>query len=1500
MHSCAWMNGQSQQVGQSSQAATYDKMRTQQAATANNYSQYMTANSRARPPQSANGIFWDGGTRQMTNCQTTAASPQSVSFQQPARWKDNNSILKFLLQDSSTNTQTGNPSMLVTNEFQGPTQHNFSHNSAPNSFPQSPPGMMVANTTYPHQDMPQYWDQPVHRSQSIWTKDGNIVSDLQHYRVKKPLNKNVNVELMKHISAYTTKATSLMCKQDTNTIMSTTAPNRQAVNIHIQRQNGTQHGLLSPSPCYSTAVPQSPENNSYTAKSLSSGQILRASSVNQKAQQYAPKLNTTQSIGQDTSCLVNSNSCSSQYEISNFLLKTNPSLFNGTASTQQKMPKVARIVDTLHISDTAGSDAHPLLYTSSSYRGKQVVNRVRMTESNQTLQPVIATEAQIYNSNTTPLFSASSGQYLSKTTQNVISSTQHFANVPPQQNSAVDSLNVTRASDESRSQADSSLSKRSLVGFSNKVSQLTEVLENISPQKDKTQLSTAKSNEMLEILEKLSPGKQSDCYIHSSPAHTGTRAVAIVQPLSEESYQVASKCSSFNAINELGECSTPEKSLSNPDKACISPVAKKQKPVDSREGVNLYTENPNQIRPNEFSMKLSPTPDDDIVVSPSSSAGPQDLWPKQLSADDTRSNPGINMLADQWLLIAEQLFQPAEVPGDQKSKMDKRETPTGLSSLQTTPWTTVMLTNLIEDEEKAQKEKDFTKLDSAGKILTMFWNGSCRMLAEKLKTGWYKNLITDVIEFCDKQVTADSVILLQVKHSFGKLHKSYSVLKDNEVYSELTYKSSWLNVNERLDDIDKEFGFPWSLKHGLSVLESDSEPNQDKKMSSIPAQIESDVPNKVLSQIGPVVSGEEKQAPSVEPTITQASSPCKTDCADLSDPFYDIEIQVLPPEEARKIFMQLQSNMTQTKDMDNQSEEVVNSPTEDELHEIKDVTFKKSKLKKKSVSAIEQVCCLSKWMEIIVGPNGLPLSKCQCKEEQSHKDSTEKTLVKKETIAEKSLSMFDLKHHSAVKGENQDDCDNQASGGEKIHMVTFSCPEFSDEGSQSVDLNEDRQPHLYFDKETNDISHISLNDSQSSIIMISESEAEENSGSEKEFPKQMPALGIKIKDPEEECEQDQLQSAQNRPSIDSENCKKENKKDFSIEVVNQISDPKELNEQAQETSTDMTTLSLESQKEKCKAVDRKRNTLSKKDGILPFLRTMKNSKPVVDLDSQPVFQDVKCKKDFGDAPETKHLAKNGRTVELMLFGLASQDKCIIASSPKSRVPLLPPEVLTMHLSPLRRMRHDPTGAHSTKQWIREKGRSLPPNQISNRGKMKTQKCTFASISQASFKKGETASTNTMEPPMKMRNKISERSLSLKRKSSHSNGGKIREEKMKKDTLTLKDSVEQVRSESDNGGHAGIPLKENNVLRFNILPNTFNFKSGSSEIKEITDPVLDIPDHAENNHKCPNKTTMRERGTTWYPNPEKKFCPLPLPTVAKMPGLFQEFQKKYMQKTQKKK
>lgn len=1491
MQSCAWMNGQYQQHGplsQSSQAATpltHDTMRNRQGGTANNCYLYRTLTTGGQPQQSAHLAFRDGAysNRQMSSWHASAVSHQTVSPQQPARVNTNNYLtgLNGNLQKSSTNMQSGNHGLVVTNGVQVARQQDFHQNSMGN------------------------WNQ------SIWAQDGNM-SNRQYCRVQKSLSQNVNGASTLPVSAYTTTATSLPHEQvgRTNKLMS--AQNRQTAHNQYYRQNSIQHGF-SPSfpPTYDMAVSQS-FTNSITANTASEQSSY---SMLQKTQQYSSQRNN----GDEATTSVNSNSFGRQYETNPFLAKTNNPSLNPAADTQQ-MPSrqmiVAGIADSLRNSFTASSDGRPLVYTSSPYNGKHA-SEVRMMESNQSMQPV-STVTESYSPNALQSLPFSSRQSLPETTHSVMSRQQHSVDTPPQQSSVPNVSCNNTARDGSGSKTANAFFP---VGSLSNASQLMQL--------HKTQSFVANNGEMLEILERLSSVKSNDSSIHSSPGRTGARAVAVVQPLSQESYQIASEHTSSNTVDQMGECTATNESINKPEKLSSPAVTTNQMSPCLREESNLYPESPNRLRSN----KSSRTSSDGTFVSSSDSAENQDLSPKQICADDTRSELAISMQVDQCVSPTTQQSLTSEVPviqcGDEEESVNPADE--ALSSVPTVPWTSAILSKCLEYAEKEMCKRDFPTVHSGSQCLNMFWDGSIANLAGLLRTGWYKNLITCVTKFIYEHVTPDTVILSQVKKNFN----SYHVLQHDEVYSEPEpYKSSWLNVNEQLDDIDKEFGFQWSLKHRLHVLESDSQPDQVGTGNSIPAQTESEASIRVSSptELEPVDSSDEKQASSVS---TQTVSPSKTECVDSSDPYYSFEIQVLPSDEAQLIFEQLKSKMPQRMDTNRLPEKVTRSSLEGELPDVIDVTLNDSRPKKKSVFPIEQVCCIDKWMNRIMG-SSTPSFKCQCKNEPSHKpkDFPDKTLDNEDIAIQKKdkrcAIRSDSKLHSVV-GEQ-----NQAKSGENIDIFC-----------QTIDLTQgDDNPHSYSDREPKSISQISITSSQSSITLISENKDLDCSISENEIcshmldfekdsqmiasgqlggsdssekeRKQFFRSGTEIQsDPEVDCVGDQLKSTESTLSCTSVSRDKEIENLSESEVANQMSALEENCGQAQLTSTNMPESSLETREQTQisatsavqTTVERKQKRLSSYDGFVPFTKKSTICNPHVD--SQSVLEGVsKCGKVFLDATDGVPSASNVRTVELILFG-STQDQCGLLgsrkrhiSSSESGIPR-PPEVITVKLSPLRRKSREtlPPGENSVKLKIHEKWRrSFPPTKIRHRKKLKTQMRSFASLSGVNHKKAEVVGpTNTEELPvsseMRIHNRNAKRSLSLKRRRSFSNGLKHGgEKKKKKDAVSLKQRAHQERSNGGNGSLAVKPLQENEVLRFSVLPNTFNFKDGSNGRKETSDPVPDKPDVPEGKEKSHNKSVVRPKDT-WCPKPEKKYRPLLSPPTSKNSSLFHVFQKKYMERTQ---
>ncbi|XP_035497486.2 uncharacterized protein si:ch211-106e7.2 [Scophthalmus maximus] len=1437
MFSCVQMTGQHQPVGPPSQTVhaaallTTDAMRNQQTGITNNSYQSRTVYMGVQSAQNGHYNFQDGAysDRQMSNWQTSAVPHQTMSSQQTAAVQNKNSLVKTLLLSGCLPEFNGYPAT---------AQHHFHQNSAQNSKTQTPPKVMAA---YSQQHTATRWNQPVtfHGKQSIRTQDGSALSPLYHGARK--MYENENGMPTKQTKAYPsniTTATSLPREQMvcTRTLVSATSHKRPIANNQYHRQNVTQPGFSSSVlPTYSEAV------------TSISGQIQHDYGMSLNTQQYSAQLNTPPYNGREAAFLAHS-----------FGKRTHGLPRRPTAGAPQQMLVcqneeaviIAEIADHLQKSYPADLDGHHPVYLSSPPMGRQLV---RM-ECNQTMQPLTPTVAVNCNSKSSQLHSLQS-------LPNHVMSRKQLMGTSPQQSSVPDVIHDTTTGtttgDRSRNgnKVDSALFRQrngvltgNVVGSSINVFGHILLPEGISPQRTETQSSVVNNQGMLEILERHPSVKQNDNSVYPSPSRTGARAVAVVQPLSQESYQVAIKQASSNTINQSHECPTMDKSLSNPEKNFSASAGEINKhSVNLNEG---FPTHPHETRSYNCVTSHSAASNDGTVASVSDSVGPQ----HQLCAQ----KKGNELPSDQCVPPAVQRPVTSGVPGSQHCDMDKNEIPTetdpktcvlDLFSIPTTTWTLEMLTTLIEDNEKAQESQCVRNVNSEHE--NPFWNGKVDLLM-----GSYKNVIAAVQELCLKYETPDSVILSEVSKISQKQLKSCHVLKDNDIYSELPYISSWLNVNERVDDIDKDFGYPWSLRHRLYTLESDSQPDVIEVISNIPAQNFIEVPNKVLP-------------PAELESVDSGEMPCPNnrDSADSRDPFYSFQIKILTPEEAKVIFGQIQSKILQSRDSDSQLEEVMKSSVEDKQPDTR-VTLSHSTPNNKVGPPKEGFCCLARWIETIAGSD-IPF-KCECKKEQCHKDCTEETLDKEEITAENDPIL-------------------------------------------TIDLTEDdKEPTSKSDEETKNISITGTDDSQSSIIVLSDSEVEDLSKCE--IPNQIPDFFFLTSGPEEECVQEQLISTGSGPSSNSDNSEQDVKMVLSSDCGSQMSDPVEERAQAEKTSTDAAESSLRAEEQtqirqmsglkmtirlsgKHETAKRKWMTQCTDEQMSPFLKKSKKSRHSVGQDSEPVLVGVKDKVSV-DASDCEHSDSNVNTVKLTLFGSKRQGKCVFPgvrkiphSSPERLYHAVqrPPEFLSVNLKRKSSV-HNQHREYSIKQFIQEKWRrSFVPTTKRRRRKLKAQQCTSASLSGVSLRKA--CSSNTKELPVSsdmIGKRDAKRCLSLKRRLLHSSRIKLGEENVSEDVVALK-RHDQTRRDDENGNDAAIPLEENGVLNLCVLPSTFNTEDGSNRRKEAAGHVSDNADTTEG--KRPDKTITGAKGT-WHQHPVKKYNPLCPPHGPRTSGLFREFQKKY--------
>ncbi|KAM9403201.1 uncharacterized protein ACWYII_029978 isoform 1-T1 [Salvelinus alpinus] len=95
-------------------------------------------------------------------------------------------------------------------------------------------------------------------------------------------------------------------------------------------------------------------------------------------------------------------------------------------------------------------------------------------------------------------------------------------------------------------------------------------------------------------------------------------------------------------------------------------------------------------------------------------------------------------------------------------------------------------------------------------ILEQYWGGDASNLVEALKDKRDKEIMQDVSAWAAED--EEAVVLFAVSGiSLGEVVEKFPIQAQVDGSSQVCYRSSWLNVNEKLNDIDKESGRSWSL-----------------------------------------------------------------------------------------------------------------------------------------------------------------------------------------------------------------------------------------------------------------------------------------------------------------------------------------------------------------------------------------------------------------------------------------------------------------------------------------------------------------------------------------------------------------------------------------------------------------------------------------------------------------------------------------------------------------
>ncbi|KAM9377201.1 protein AMN1 homolog isoform 2-T2 [Pholidichthys leucotaenia] len=1295
MDSCALMNGQQQKDGfslQPFQAALHfpqDATRNQGSWTTNGSCQYRTMNTEVQKQQNAPfplhmGAYYN---MQTSNWQASTGLLQKVpSWQMPVgNPKDNHKVLVGSQHNGSVNMPCDNSDFHSSYGFQGPAQQDFFQSLST----QNPSKRVNLNAACAQQEKPNQWS--LHRT---------IVSNHQSAGILENMLHTVKGATMDQISAPITTATSFPLK------MSSAFGKRKSFWAqHVQGNQTAQnqiYGQISNQQSYcplpNMATSQSFQNQSNAT--YSGAQPMYNCSTSQTTQQYPPQHSAAPNTVRDSS-----NSDSHKAPLIHSLKQSSDRSPHCTET--QRIALGHKEGEYTSASGTRPRPPPPP-YPVVQHIIRQLAHKSRMTVSNQNMQPGISSGSENYNLNATQSLPLHSQHTLrmsgNRNTINVSLSQQLASSVCPK---------ATRHSRGSV-EADGAFLPRNREHLKrlvvSDVPLLEESTESISCQRKKRKSFVVNSFEMH------SPIQQNDNLIHSSPGHTASKAVAVVQPLLTE-----------NCKNTSNHMTTGE-ALSNPEKELgQTTLLKNGESVYLREESNISLVNPPQCDP-QVSVQTS----------------------VQSEKSVSKNNP---------------------------ENQSEEKTPTlsvlELSSLPTTLWTVAALNDLIMNIENAQLTQDGSKgIGSTEKILSLYWDGSLDILKTGKQNFENFSYQVEIEKFCSSYITSDFVVLQQVKKEFQKELKNYLVLKDNDVYSEMPYRSTWLNVNEQLDDIDKTSGFPWTLKHHFHTIESGTKPDEVKSVSSIPASGVSEVKNFPLVQthIEPV-DVIEKQATFSEKSLNGTASPTNTDDAMASDPYCSLKILVLSPGKAKLLFEQVQDVLQSN--ADNKMEADRNNSSKSEIPSELDAALTESKPENEAVASV----CTGKTRD----------------EEMSYADK-DNNLGKAVPVEELYLTE---KEKNPAQGKN-----------------ILSGFELGNELRQTIDLSEDNDQN----KNINHPSTIVVSDAEENDLVI--------------VINKMPDLSKSV----DQCEQAKQKH----------------------EVLKQCKPNK--HDQNEDEASLKTSASQCANKEK---TERKWNNLHIHGEF--GVKVSKKFKSPVELEPQHVGEGVlECKKGCDDG-ELQPSTSKCQTAQLVLFGSTKQEKCDTAGVRRSytnssaSVGSKPPEVLTVNFNS---SSWKPSEAilrknFSVKQRIHLNWwKSFHHPKIWHRIKLRRlQHCS--------------GSTLRMCPKQKL--------------TAASEGGVVDEDfrHCQKTGTSLKNRLEQATKKcivTDHGKlsgkdhrHDAVLVEDKNVLKFSVLPNTFNFNDGSSERKETTSPV----------------------SGAWCPNPEKKHSPSGVPQTN---SIFHEYQKKYKEKT----
>ncbi|XP_055778288.1 uncharacterized protein si:ch211-106e7.2 isoform X1 [Salvelinus fontinalis] len=897
-----------------------------------------------------------------------------------------------------------------------------------------------------------------------------------------------------------------------------------------------------------------------------------------------------------------------------------------------------------------------------------------------------------------------------------------------------------------------------------------------------------------------------------------------------------------------------------------------------------------------------------------------------------------------------------------------------LSSVPVIKWRLGKLKELVDTVQHPKCSE--TQVES--KLLNLYWDGDGQKLIDAARSGILWNIMREVRSVCGDDMSSQSVIFSQVRRkNWAQVEEKCVILKHDSVYPEVPgQESSWLNTNNQLDDIDREFGFPWSLIYDQQTLQrGDEQPKRNCTENENSSDSASDMQTEVIQTERPAPSEsdpKEIQGSSLAQRSTHTLSPVKKESENIlfCDPFSSLEINVLPPEEAMRFF---NGPLLQ----DKVGEDQLKLPVDVELNELKDysvedkssegVDVKLTTVKYEVDVQSEDYCCLSRWKAVFSGSTNSVSCKCQYKAELGLTKATvnakmfvEGTLAVEPstTNAEQRESLHLCKSYGTAEGEREG---NPGKNGnpQSWESTDIECQTFVLSDSES----ETDRPY------TNGAKSLPLSKPPSLCLPIKcpniiEVEIEDVFSSYEDF--------LKVSTPMSELVWDNVQPKQQLPGplqkqmecVQALSVTLEERVLGGSEVSPTVTIPtSNLLRQPAEKISFLTSLSLAQRCHKhlspklncsCKvkqkgvghkrcvegphsklSVPRKRRKM--RQGLGPFIQLV----PEVNLtdtddDFEPPNTSASNSLEEERPSNSRNLQKPAEpgigtkisrvtTVSLALFGsspqrtngtvVTGQRKDHNSSRPRPFADEAPAPPITLSVN-VKSWRIEPSETSPpVESPVRQRlfndweNSFVPTKKTKSRGRasrLRNRRGFAPKIVCAEVAKNTVTSTSTDGSALSSERRTTpERTVRAKQTLRHIererilNGLKLRLKKSRIKVVpsskpdTVEKSTNKIRSP------ALLPLEENSVLRFSVLPESFNFKDDSTSqtgsMKEMAGA-----DAVATTTESPKTIVRKSQVGLWSAGPQKRYCPLTSSTT-KVPKssstAFQEFQMKFKRLSQ---